>query len=315
MRHFLIIVALLCHVLAYAQTKDEKVQTEIVMSDGSTKTLSLSSRLNKAISVLSRDRQNYLKQGLVQNAELLTFFEENSRFVSTWDYISKQLPNRGFNPQFLGLFVQANEYAKYGGNRVENYIYKENGNGNIDILTKDRNKHLATLWKGNTIEIDANDVNSWFAQLKPFPKCTYIINGAQYQTDANGRIEKAIFSLDSTSVGKHLRDQDVQANMHTLKGSNSKLYDAGHIVADRFGGSSNMVNLVPMTRKVNRSDYKRIENLWAKNIKQGKTVSAEVIIEYDTSSQIPSRFKVRYSYGNKVMEKIIENDIEEETSK
>ncbi|MCY7791647.1 MULTISPECIES: DNA/RNA non-specific endonuclease [Bacillus] len=41
---------------------------------------------------------------------------------------------------------------------------------------------------------------------------------------------------------------------------------AGHLAADRFGGSPELDNLVSQSSNVNQSKYKRLENKWAKAI-------------------------------------------------
>lgn len=39
---------------------------------------------------------------------------------------------------------------------------------------------------------------------------------------------------------------------------------------DRFGGSPNLDNIVSQSKDVNLSQYKKIENQWAKAISKGK---------------------------------------------
>lgn len=40
---------------------------------------------------------------------------------------------------------------------------------------------------------------------------------------------------------------------------------------DRFGGSPNLDNIVSQSKDVNLSQYKKIENQWAKAISEGKS--------------------------------------------
>ncbi|WP_307719411.1 DNA/RNA non-specific endonuclease [Paenibacillus xylaniclasticus] len=65
---------------------------------------------------------------------------------------------------------------------------------------------------------------------------------------------------------------------------------------DRFGGSPEIDNLVSQSSKVNLSEYKKIENEWAKALKADppKHVSVEVKVNYDGDSLRPSGFKVTY---------------------
>ena len=48
--------------------------------------------------------------------------------------------------------------------------------------------------------------------------------------------------------------------------------EGGHIIAARFGGLSIEENLFPQNRNFNRSEYKRMENSWAKHLEQGDKV-------------------------------------------
>lgn len=44
---------------------------------------------------------------------------------------------------------------------------------------------------------------------------------------------------------------------------------AGHLFGDRFGGSPELDNLVSQAQKVNLSEYKVLENKWAKALGEG----------------------------------------------
>jgi hypothetical protein len=70
---------------------------------------------------------------------------------------------------------------------------------------------------------------------------------------------------------------------------------AGHIAADRFGGSPNLDNLVSQASNVNLSQYKVLENQWATAIKEGKHVKVNVELEYNSVIRTrPSGFKIEY---------------------
>lgn len=38
------------------------------------------------------------------------------------------------NPEFLKMFIYANDYSSYGGNKIENYVYKKLKDGSIDVF-------------------------------------------------------------------------------------------------------------------------------------------------------------------------------------
>ena len=70
---------------------------------------------------------------------------------------------------------------------------------------------------------------------------------------------------------------------------------AGHIAGDRFGGSPELDNIVSQSQNVNLSQYKKIENQWAKAISEGKEVTVNIDIKYDGDGFRPIEFNVEYT--------------------
>ncbi|EHI75778.1 hypothetical protein HMPREF9184_01806 [Streptococcus sp. oral taxon 058 str. F0407] len=98
-------------------------------------------------------------------------------------------------------------------------------------------------------------------------------NASELQlTERNGRL-----SHDSSTPGK-------------LPGDH-----AGHLAGDRFGGSPEIDNLVSQLSDVNLSDYKKLENQWAKALEEGKDVSVNVKVNYVGDNLRPDSFDVRYT--------------------
>ena len=85
-----------------------------------------------------------------------------------------------------------------------------------------------------------------------------------YETDANGRISN--WNTDNLQLTK--RNGRLKHNPNT-PGKIAGDY-AGHLAGDRFGGSPNLDNIVSPSKDVNLSQYKKIENQWAKAISEGK---------------------------------------------
>ena len=71
--------------------------------------------------------------------------------------------------------------------------------------------------------------------------------------------------------------------------------DRGHMIAYRFGGSGRLENLVPMDEKLNRVDFKKLENTLADAVKDGAEVKLKVEPVYEGDSKRPSEFRVSYS--------------------
>jgi len=272
----------------------------------------LGKTLSNAITVLPVESKDYLLSQLSKNPQLLSFFKENPRFVGTWEYLRKYLPDDCLRAEFLGMIKYANKYSSYGGNKLENFIYKKVKDGSIQVFSKDGQHLLATMKSGKIIEVTGWNVNNWFLQLKPFADAKYVINGAEYITDNSGRIIRSKVKLVPSNLDKEVyRDAKVQLQMAIQKGS-SQGDDAGHIIANRFGGSSNMVNLVPMNKNINRSSYKQIENEWSRYLKNGKDVNVDIKLKYPAKPEgceRPDWIEVIYEVDGNTITKLIKNSI------
>ncbi|MCY8179937.1 DNA/RNA non-specific endonuclease [Bacillus paralicheniformis] len=82
---------------------------------------------------------------------------------------------------------------------------------------------------------------------------------------------------------------------------------AGHLAADRFGGSPELDNLVSQSSNVNQSKYKRLENKWAKAISEKKKVAVNVKINYDGNNPRPKSFDIKYSIDGNLKKVTLEN--------
>lgn len=110
-----------------------------------------------------------------------------------------------------------------------------------------------------------------------------------YKTNSKGRISN--WSTNNLQLTK--RKDRLPYNSNTpgkMDGDH-----AGHLAADRFGGSPDIDNLVSQSSRVNLSEYKKIENIWADAISKGKKVTTNVDVLYDKNSSRPKGFNVQYT--------------------
>lgn len=116
------------------------------------------------------------------------------------------------------------------------------------------------------------------------------------ETDAFGRVESMSASeLKLTEREKRLR--------HDPKTPDKEIGDhAGHLIADRFGGSPELDNLVSQLRSVNLSSYKVHENLWADAIDAGAKVKVEIKVIYNGQDLRPSGFKLDYIIDDEIFD-------------
>lgn len=123
----------------------------------------------------------------------------------------------------------------------------------------------------------------------------------KYRTDDQGRIIKCV--ADPLHFTK--RDERLEHDSNTP----GKLEDdqAGHLIADRFGGSPNLDNLVSMSSRVNLSVYKEIENKCAKSLRDGDYTRLRIDIRYNGNEVRPASFLVTYEASGEENEVFIPN--------
>ena len=110
-----------------------------------------------------------------------------------------------------------------------------------------------------------------------------------YETDANGRISN--WNTDNLQ----LTERDGRLNYNSDSLGKIEGDHAGHLAGDRFGGSPELDNIVSQSQNVNLSQYKKIENQWAKAINEGKEVTVNIDIKYDGDGFRPIEFNVEYT--------------------
>ena len=122
-----------------------------------------------------------------------------------------------------------------------------------------------------------------------------------YKTDEAGRLIQ--FKTDNLQLTE--RDKRLRHNPNTPGKQEGD--QAAHLAADRFGGSPELANLVSQSSHVNLSTYKKLENEWAKAIKEGKNVQVEVNVIYEGASKRPSEFVISHTIDGKTTTTIIAN--------
>lgn len=69
--------------------------------------------------------------------------------------------------------------------------------------------------------------------------------------------------------------------------------EGGHLIASILGGAGDRINMVPQAQRLNRSDWKKMENELARELNAGKSVSIKIDIGYPQgNSARPNQFLV-----------------------
>ena len=81
----------------------------------------------------------------------------------------------------------------------------------------------------------------------------------------------------------------------------------GHLIAQIFGGSGELDNLVAMDKIVNTSKYRKLEREWAEGLQAGKTVNVKITLDYAEANKRPTGFNVEYIVGDSKKEIYLPN--------
>jgi len=128
--------------------------------------------------------------------------------------------------------------------------------------------------------------------------------GYRYLTDEHGRVSEIHATLRN-EPGE--RSQTVQS----AAGGISRLQtdEGGHLVAVRFNGPAHEVNHIAQDIKLNRGQWRTLENQWAKELDQGKQVDVKIKLTYPKDSQRPSAIRVQSQVdGSKPVPSVFKNE-------
>lgn len=70
--------------------------------------------------------------------------------------------------------------------------------------------------------------------------------------------------------------------------------DGGHFIAHRFNGPSDAFNHFAQDASFNRGVYRKVEDGWAKELKNGRHVSVDIAVEYEATSLRPKSLVVNW---------------------
>ncbi len=156
----------------------------------------------------------------------------------------------------------------------------------------------------SNIKVDTNDIHkvkygNHFTRvkrrkvLKPNIEYTTPI-GYTYKTDDKGRIISASGKLNLGAAKRNKYAQKIAGREDRLKTD-----EGGHLIATIFKGSGKLDNLVPMDGNLNKGEWKKLENMWAKQLDKGRTVEVKIHPVYKGNSQRPASFEIEYKIGNR----------------
>ena len=186
--------------------------------------------------------------------------------------------------------TQATDFVKKQIDDFEQRIFKK-GKGNGRLSKADNLKIDNINTKQFTTEPFGKD-----GKLKPNIKYTVGEHKYIYETDELGRICNC--SADELLLKQHIGR--LKHNPNTpgkLDGDH-----AGHLIADVFGGSPELDNLVSQAKNVNLKQYRDIEREWEKALRKvppDEITDLKIEIIYNGNNARPTAFKIEYCINGK----------------
>ncbi|MBP5365246.1 MAG: DNA/RNA non-specific endonuclease [Bacteroidales bacterium] len=186
----------------------------------------------------------------------------------------------------------------------QGWKFEKSGNG--VVVKNSSGKELATVYEDKIVaqgRISKGEKGNELLNFEPLIRNTrYEVDGIEYYTDALGRVEHT-----KVDLGKHIDKIDKRAvetadtrlgNQQTravdIKDGDKGADQGGHIVAARFFGPGEQINLYPQSATLNQGAWKVMEDEWAKSLKDGKKVEIEIKAIFDGESKRPDGFQVDF---------------------
>nr|WP_243667226.1 hemagglutinin repeat-containing protein [Pseudomonas brassicae] len=203
--------------------------------------------------------------------------------------------------------VVAGNMGKYGMKAVKKaggWVAEKVGHHSDDVVITapsplDPGK-LAPRADGLPVErVQAGSKGNWDktvnGDLKP--KTAYELNnGHTYVTDASGRVNSVEGQLSLTTMDRNPYQQCKVGHCGNAGD------DGGHLIASSLGGAGDKINMVPQAAKLNRGDWKRMENEMRTALQSGQTVSVKIDIGYPPTGGVrPNEFTVLATIDGRVV--------------
>ena len=124
----------------------------------------------------------------------------------------------------------------------------------------------------------------------------------RYQTNERGLIVRVVAKV--LKLKEHIARLEYNSNTYGKEPGDH----AGHLIADWFGGSPELDNLVSQAGRVNCVEFLKLEHKWAAALRKKQEVSVHIDLEYMDGEVRPNSFVIRYKIGEHRFTKTIRNE-------
>lgn len=195
---------------------------------------------------------------------------------------------------------------------INKFVIEETKDGLV-ISHKEWSKSKCII-KDGVITADAGsllgkvgDQNEFLNDL--LPNKTYIVDGYTiYKTDNQGRV----ISVESkrneiANIVRAKRHSKTQSRIIKEMDGKEGIDHAGHLISRATGGANEKINQVPMNDNFNLSEWKKMEQIEEKALKEGKTVFSKREPLYKGNSKRPYAIKTTTIIDGKKYTQVIKN--------
>ena len=223
--------------------------------------------------------------------------EDATAMVNKW---IEKAGNSKYGSKVNEVLAGANENLKkasdFVSNKIDEFEEKVFGKGKKSRLKKNNSETPKIENLGSkefTTEPFEKD-----GKLKPNIKYSVGEHKYLYETDEFGRICNC--SADELHLKKHLERLKHNPNTPGKLGGDH----AGHLIADVFGGSPELDNLVSQAKDVNLKQYRDIERKLEKALKKvppDEITDLNIKIQYDGKNVRPKAFDIEYCINGRLV--------------
>ena len=140
---------------------------------------------------------------------------------------------------------------------------------------------------------------------------SFVRNGYIYTTDKQGRTISVSGKLTINEEGQANRKMSDSIKI-IGKGYQKVTDDRGHLIGHQFNGPDSLENLVPQDAKINRGNYKRLEDHLAKLLKKDYDITVNIVSVYSQRSYRPDAIFYFYTVNDNAFTVLFPNEVTEE---
>lgn len=140
------------------------------------------------------------------------------------------------------------------------------------------------------IDVASGSKGDWSKILNnPEANTIYNVDGSYlYHTDELARVNKVEGSLNLQTFDRNKYQQCVAGKCGAAGD------EGGHLIASIFSGPGEKLNIVPMNGNLNKGEWKKLENEWARALGENKTVQVSIQPIYNNATKRPDEFTIIY---------------------